>query len=154
MIIDDDLLVDKEVLGIQETVEDDASPIPWNFHDDGTVIKFNYSAKNTKYAPIIMTIFNRFCEKHDIVPSSVIITRVTLRVQDSLNRDPYPIIEHNFDHKVFMYFVNDSDALTYVGDNAVEAKAGRAILFDGSQPYMHISPKKNFITTFEVTYLV
>lgn len=153
MIIDDNLLVDKEVLGVQETVEDDASPIPWNFQDDGRIIKFNYSAKGTRYAPMIMTIFNRFCEKHGIIPTSTIITRVTLRVQDSLNRDPYKIIEHKFPHNVFMYFVNDSDAVTYIGDYEIEAKAGRAISFNGLDSYTHISPHSNdLITTFEVTY--
>lgn len=53
------------------------------------------------------------------------------------------------DHKVFLYYINDSDGPTYFFNNQKELtdtvypKKGRAVIFDGSQIHAGSNPVKN-----------
>lgn len=101
-----------------------------------------------------LELLSAFCTKHSIQVTEILRIKSNILPQ-SLN-DGYhsPHVDQDTDHKVFLYYVNDSDGDTVffkqfwngqdptplVEDIRVAPKMGRGVVFDGLQYHCSTSP--------------
>lgn len=158
MIYDDGVLDEKEVIGILQTLDDKEHPIRWMFRDDERGIKFVYYCNwldelETDYSPLVKTIFDRFCERNDIVPEEIYMIRFTLLVQDRQEKIYLPEVAYPNPEKVFIYFASQSDRPIVVGQKHIMPKMGHAISFDYADGYSFMPPlNDNFFLMIEIEY--
>lgn len=158
MIHDVSLLTDKEVLGVLQTLDDTEHPIRWMFRDDSTGIKFVYYAKwledlETEYSSLIMKIFERFCNKHNIVVEQVYMARITMLVHTKEEVTYKPEVGYPNPENVFVYFVSNSDRKFFMSDMSIIPRKGHAVSFKGSDGYSFQPPHHdNFFIMIEVEY--
>lgn len=102
-------------------------------------------------------IFTRFAEKNNISFSQLFRIKINcLTMSDSIDKYHGPHVDDNIDHKVFIYYINDSDGDTYLfneryGENPgrftvstrINPEMGKGICFDGSIYHASSSPNKN-----------
>jgi hypothetical protein len=178
IIIDDSFISEDYVAMTQEAILSDTRPIFWtlnqqtNVPDEESV--YAVPDKNTQSAvqfvshvdknhPLyngIFGIFNSFVKKHGIDFAEIVRIKINL-IQPGPNPDAskyhMPHVDSDSEHKVFIYYVNDSDGDTIffnqVADghkpekftvmNRVSPKRGRGVVFDGSIYHASSSPIEN-----------
>lgn len=108
----------------------------------------------------IKDIFFKFILKHQIPFRKITRTKSNLIPRGLDNKFHSPHVDQNYEHKVFLYYVNDSDGDTtffeqfwYEGIKIVETelieqikvppKMGRGVVFDGFQYHASSAPIKN-----------
>jgi len=118
---------------------------------------------------MVLEVFNRFATKHNILNRAIIRAKANLTTQDNNNTFLAPHVDHPFDHKVFLYYVNDSDGDTIIynekwqkmGETVsltercrVSPKAGKAICFDGRTYHTPLVPQKSpFRAVINITFV-
>lgn len=176
MILDDNFLPEQAVRDIEQRVLI-GSDIHWFLAyntdiDQGPLGKqatqssYQFAAGLIQDSPAhqyFMNVFNEFCRKHKIEYKD--IYRIKLNwLPQSYNRDEpadgwhVPHVDMGDDHKVFLYYVNDSDGSTVFFketyeswdgesdlsvDTRVEPKAGRGVVFDGKTYHASSSPTES-----------
>ncbi len=189
MIIDDDFLNQEEVDGIRETFL--GRLFPWHLHTElltpqsrpfhvdnineykgfqfGHTFYFDKQPQSEYYA-IVLELFNKFCKKNDIDYKALLRLKANLTFPDGdseLTQAPH--IDHSFPHKVFLYYINDSDGDTIIYDKKfsevgehvdlyekerVSPRAGRAIGFDGLTYHSPLTPlNTQYRAVINITYL-
>ena len=125
------------------------------------VIQFNHilSVKDKVlsplYEPIMSSVFYPFIEKNGIECNEIL--RAKLNLVPSFKEDVYqtPHVDQNTEHKVFLYYINDSDGETIFFneffDNTkkteltemirVKPEMGKGVVFDGLQFHAPTAPK-------------
>ena len=100
------------------------------------------------YRRKIVELFESFIRKHNLKYREIIrikLNIVPMASQDSRGKYQMPHVDSNQEHKVFLYYVNDSDGDTYLFnerftgvspdsftiDQRVSPEAGKAVVFDG-----------------------
>ena len=121
---------------------------------------------------LIMNIFNEFLNKHDLKCTKIIRAKANLVTKNMDINHLEPHIDTDIPHKVFLYYVNNSDGSTVfykdpvnlsmpirseldleVGEEVLPLM-GRAINFDGLTYHSASSPKNNdFRVVINITYL-
>jgi hypothetical protein len=119
------------------------------------VLRGNNEIFSPYYDYINNNLFNKFLEKHNIECNQVLRSKINLTT--SLDEDVHqnPHVDSSSPHKVFLYYVNDSDGdtimfnETYNGQqqpltimDLITPEMGKAILFDGLTYHAPTSPKK------------
>ena len=102
-----------------------------------------------------------FADKHNITVRQLIRTKVNLYFKSENQSYHTPHIDFNAPHWVFLYFINDSDGETVFFEDkgtkatfAIEPKAGRAVVFDGSIYHASQSPKHSKIrSTLNINFV-
>jgi hypothetical protein len=97
--------------------------------------------KNSDFFDIVFSIFEKFIEKHNIEVKEILHCRSNFMIKSDLPKITNPHVDFDFPHKVFLYYVNDSDGDTVFFKNdiknnlkeveRVSPKGGRGILFNG-----------------------
>jgi hypothetical protein len=177
MIIDDNFLTKKEQEDIYNVIS--SSNVPWYLYQKTSTVKENkymmLSDSKTKetfqfthtlrgnneifsdlYDYIHNNLFMKFLEKHNIKCEKIV--RAKFNLVSSINEDVYqsPHVDVSYPHKVFLYYVNDSDGDTiifnekYDGTNKtltvmdkINPEMGKAILFDGLTYHAPSAPKNS-----------
>ena len=158
MIYDDSVLTDKEVLGVLQAIDEQGHSVRWMFRDDSNGIKFIYYCNwldelKTDYSPLVMTIFDKFCERNGIIPEKIYMTRFTLLVQDLEDKVCLPELAYPNAEKVFIYFASNSDRPIRIGEQSVMPKMGHCLSFDYSEGYSFSPPlNDNFFIMIEIEY--
>jgi hypothetical protein len=176
MIIDKNFLTEEEKITVRDTVI--SGNLPWFLnHTTATLDETSYSAimdDKTKehfqfthplrkefeiqsgyYDYLHDNVFTKFLHKHNMYCTRII--RAKLNFVSSVQDDVYqtPHVDVTFPHKVFLYYINDSDGDTllfnekYDGTNkeltvaeSISPEMGKAILFDGLTYHSPTAPKK------------
>lgn len=169
MIIDNNFLNKEEQLYVKDIFT--SNTFPW-FLQQQTVSKDgkNKNSKDcpffchiaymndrvpTEYFQLIYNIFCCFAEKNNVTFNSIIRAKINLNPKRNTNIILPPHIDYDFDHKVFLYYVNDSDGDTIFFNekekdlskmtvkNRVSPKMGTAVIFDGDIYHSPSTPKNN-----------
>ena len=137
--------------------------LPWFFYETTCSEKYNHkdivegpqfvhnffnneNGVNSKYFKIPNLILDLLKKQYDDVDLKEyrIKTNLQLRSQISdVNKHTTPHIDYDFEHQVFLYYVNDCDGDTFLFDDNMEViervspKKGRIICFDGK--WLHAS---------------
>ena len=157
MIIDNDFLTQEEINGVQQTIEYQEMTINYRFHEDDNGYCFVHYAKsgvnNTRWEPVVSTVFERFCEKHEISPKLVIREKILLIPPNGPDARIFVgDFPRHIGQKTFVYFINDSGSNTYVDDYPIEQRAGTAVAFD--EFHYHEGPRSSMYSAIiEVAYL-
>lgn len=118
-------------------------------------IAFKNNSVPTEYFQLMYNIFDCFAEKHNIVFNSILRAQINLNMKKKDTIILPPHIDYNFDHNVFLYYVNDSDGDTILFNekekdlekmtikNKISPKMGKAIMFDGKTFHSGSTPKNN-----------
>jgi hypothetical protein len=176
MIIDNDFLNKKEQEEIYNVIS--SVDVPWYLfkktsqqtENNYSILKDDKTKENHQFSHILRgdneifsylydyvhnNVFIKFLEKHNIKCNRVL--RAKLNFVSSAQEDGYqsPHVDVTYPHKVFLYYVNDSDGDTimfnekYDGTNKsltimdkVSPEMGKAILFDGLTYHSPSTPKK------------
>lgn len=123
---------------------------------------FEYGDIDEKAKKIFLT----FCRKHNIKPKSVMRAKINFLWPSEDNRKA-PHVDATYDHKIFLYYLNDSDGPTVFYDKSwphqenqklndsihVLPKAGRGVLFDGLNFHSPLSPSLNNRLTLNVAFI-
>lgn len=180
MFSDSSFLSDEEVQWVQDSVF--SSKFPWTFSprilslndehhkqfkitniSESHGFQFVHAASGIEqprsaYSETAFYVFDKFCEKNGIGAEAVIRVKFNLTTQSLTDDRMAPHIDHQFGHKTFLYYVNDSDGDTLIfneqfGHRGEEReltemhrstpKAGKAILFNGSNYHTSLSPQKS-----------
>jgi hypothetical protein len=119
------------------------------------VLRGNNEIFSPYYDYINNNLFSKFLEKHNIECNQVLRSKINLTT--SLDEDGYqlPHVDISSPHKVFLYYVNDSDGDTiifnekYNGEkqnltimDSITPEMGKAIFFDGLTYHAPTAPKK------------
>jgi hypothetical protein len=183
MIIDDDFLTKEEIENIEKLMiysqefpwylnpvlnnKDYLDSVKYSFPNEkniGDGFQFNHgfysNYTKSSYFDLSFHIFLKFMTKHEIKSRSIVRCKANLTTQKSENSLISPHIDYHFDHKVFLYYVNDSDGDTIIYNETwseekqqsnltekcrVTPKSGRGILIDG---LTYHSPQSPIITPF------
>jgi hypothetical protein len=167
MIIDDDFLPKSEVNAVRDLVL--SHKFPWSFFQSTTSPQYKTKSDfinddsvdshqfvhefYAKYMPQsefyedAARIMGKFLIKHNIPLRAILRGKCNLMTNFS-EPGKYlpPHVDFKFDHKVFLYYVNDADGETIIFNERydsekpvtltekarIDPKAGRAIVFDGS----------------------
>lgn len=117
----------------------------------------NFISVESPIYQTVFKIFKQFLNKHNIPFYGIMRVKANLLTRGKGIGYHLPHVDSNVDHKVFLYYVNDSDGDTYMFDkvfdsnikvdpdtfNVVEKitpEMGKAILFDGRQYHASSSP--------------
>jgi hypothetical protein len=178
MIIDDDFLSKEEIDGIEETLLSER--LLWHFNksilgdttrkesdffvdniDQTDSFQFNHifyadEEERSEYAYIAEEIFKRFITKNNIVSNRVLRAKANITTP-YFKKSPFaPHIDYATPHKVFLYYINESDGDTLMYNekwqkmgetvsltekNRVSPKAGRGICFDGLNYHTALPPQ-------------
>jgi hypothetical protein len=125
------------------------------------VIQFNHLLNvsgepvSPLYDVVMNAIFYPFIEKHSIVVNKIL--RAKLNLVPSFKEDVYqtPHVDQNTEHKVFLYYINDSDGETIFFNEffnnekykeltemvRVMPQMGKGVVFDGFQFHAPTAPK-------------
>lgn len=160
-------LFDQEIVEINNYIL--GNNFPWYFQESATSNKFHFFShgliqrynhtkeepqSNSDVTPHIMKMFERFADEHKLKVNK--ITRGCLNLTHHhgkfIHGDPH--VDHEFDHKVFMIYLNNTSGDTIIFDKKYNGKKtvldvnkklkikerikpelGKAICFDGS--YYH-----------------
>jgi hypothetical protein len=103
-------------------------------------------------------VFLKFLNKHKIKCKSILRAKLNFVSSINQNENVYqsPHVDYRFPHKVFLYYVNDSDGNTFLFNekyngekqtltvaNEITPEMGKAICFDGLTYHAPSSPKKS-----------
>jgi hypothetical protein len=102
-------------------------------------------------------VFDKFCQKHGIEYKKILRAKINIITMDNEDYHNFIHIDAPIKHKVFLYYLNDSDGDTLffnknfndkidselVVDYSVTPKAGKAIVFDGMRWHSSTPPKNN-----------
>lgn len=99
----------------------------------------------------INNLFLKFLKKHNVVCKAILRSKSNLiiRYPGMENKILQPHIDAPFSHKVFLYYVNDSDGNTVFFDNDLKIQKevsplqGKGILFDGLTYHANKMPSKS-----------
>lgn len=115
----------------------------------------------SSYYNIIANLFNSFLNKHNITCSKIIRAKANLTTKNIDLPSQEPHIDTDINHKVFLYYVNNSDGNTIFYRNNVDVSRpirkvedlnilesvspskGKAICFDGLTYHSASNPKIN-----------
>ena len=176
MIIDNDFLNKETKESVYSFFLGDPQTFSWLFYgetskakdkkdiisDNNVVEQFQMVGPITANTPafgVVMNIFNKFVIKHDISVNKVFRIKANLLTRGSGDGYHLPHIDKDTPHKVFLYYVNDSDGDTIMFDkffdpnkesmknmsisDRVSPEMGKAIFFDGYQYHASSSPITN-----------
>jgi hypothetical protein len=101
---------------------------------------------SSQFYSLAKDVFDIFMSKHDIEIEEIFRMRANFSTRSLVKKISPPHIDYPFDHKVFLYYVNDSDGDTvffeyqadkdmsqpHIETSRVSPKKGRAIVFDGN----------------------
>ena len=122
------------------------------------------------YEPLMQALY-RFCDKNNIEIYGISRAKANITFPDNTVTDvensQTPHVDHNFEHLVFLYYINDADGDTIVYNEKfvnndgialtelarVTPKAGRAIVFDGLQYHSPMLPTKGYRAVINITFL-
>lgn len=129
--------------------------------EDGPQFVHSLAVNNenvSEYWNFSKIIFDQFCEKHSINYSTILRAKYNLTFKNSENYIRPAHVDFDFSHKVFIYYVEDSDGDTIIfnerypyapEDNSLTIKEtvspsmGRAVLFDGLLYHSPQTPKNS-----------
>lgn len=133
---------------------------------------FMNGESQSEYYNLVMGVFNDFLNKHNLKCTKIIRAKANLSIKNNKVEHLEPHIDTNIPHKVFLYYINDSDGPTiFYSDKVDELKPiraendliknkevnplkGRAINFDGLTYHSASSPKHNdFRAVINIAYL-
>jgi hypothetical protein len=108
----------------------------------------------SEYSHLFFNVFKNFIEKHRIVVKNILQGRCNITFNRNKDMISPPHHDFPFEHKIFLYYVNDSDGDTLLYKNfnngkiseeltRVSPKMGKGILFDGKTAHSVQSPIKN-----------
>lgn len=178
MITDEDFLKDFESLDIQKFTLRYQSQILWTLaHRTSEEDKEGFYAKEDSRVSeslqmvaglephhpaysYYLQIFNSFANKHSIPFSKILRMKLNLLPRGGINdvgKYHTPHIDYDKEHKVFLYYINDSDGdtiffeETYNGKEILEftemdrisPKRGKGIVFSGERYHASSSPIQN-----------
>lgn len=175
IVIDDDLISNEEKQRLLDLISKDGSEVPWFFN-----AHTNIADPNSVYAldigntvdsfqmvsvvglghplyHLVVPMIRKMAAKNGIEVNNIIRIKMNLIGSRCADDDGYhmPHIDSGDDHKVFLYYLNDSDGDTVFFEERfngepvyelneykrVSPKMGRAVLFDGSIYHASSSPK-------------
>ena len=190
MIIDDGFLTQEEIDGLKETFL--GQSFPWHLHkqlltpqnsrpfyvdniEEYQGFQFGHTfyfegQPQSEYCGVVFELFQKFCAKNNISAKAFLRIKANLTFPDGPSElTQAPHIDHPFPHKVFLYYVNDSDGDTIIYDKKfteagesvdlyekerVTPKAGRAIFFDGLTYHTPLTPLSTpYRAVINVTFL-
>jgi hypothetical protein len=102
-------------------------------------------------------VFDKFCKKHNIEYKKILRAKINIITMDNEDYHNFIHIDAPIKHKVFLYYLNDSEGDTLFFnksfndkiDNDIEIEyrvtpqAGKAIVFDGMRWHSSSAPKNN-----------
>lgn len=170
VIQDDNFLKSIEILDVKDRVLKQGFDIPWTlaYNTDIPIPGSSYENSYQFAAGLnpqmpsynyFLQVFNAFCTKNNLDYKE--ITRMKLnwlpRVSGGGEGSHTPHIDSKDPHRVFLYYINDSDGDTvffdevYSGDSPKEfnellrisPKAGRGVVFDGHTYHASSSPSNS-----------
>lgn len=171
VLIDDNFLNNKEIADIEERVTVHGLDIPWTLAYntdvpiDGVLSEnsYQFAAGLHKGMPAydyFLQVFKKFCITHNISYNE--ITRMKLNwlprvTADRGNKAHTPHIDSEIDHRVFLYYLNESDGDTVFFKEAfngetptqfseslrVSPSAGKGVIFDGHTYHASSSPSNS-----------
>jgi len=179
MIIDKDFLTEEEKIKVYNLFS--SAEIPWYFiktttsyneelnnvlKDEKTKENFQFihtlrgdeTIFSTHYDYIHNEIFLKFLYKHKIKCKQILRAKLNFVSSTNYEEGMYqsPHVDYRFPHKVFLYYVNNSDGNTFLFNekyneekqkltiaNEIIPEMGKAICFDGLTYHAPSSPKKN-----------
>jgi hypothetical protein len=176
LIIDEDFLSPDAVSLFQKRILENGEDVFWLFvnrtspltdtyanEDNLTLETFQMISPVIPGSPIyyeVMNIFHKFLDKHKIKYKEIHRIKFNLVPQNARYPDDKyhtPHVDTDKPHKVFLYYINDSDGDTfmfnevYAGSHTdsftvnkrISPKAGKAIMFDGLTYHASSSPKQS-----------
>ena len=176
MIIDNDFLSENTKESVYSFFLGNPSRFPWFFYEttnkpadekaivsgDKVVEQFQMVGAiypNTQAYEIAMNVLNQFAAKNNMVVDKVFRVKANLLTRGSGDGYHLPHIDGDSPHKVFLYYVNNSDGDTVMFDkffdpnqdsvkdlsivDRVSPEMGKAIVFDGYQYHASSSPILN-----------
>ena len=180
LLLDENFLDEEEILRYSNIFNDQS--VPWYFLES-TVLK-SYEQKDPtvffdtqtmfdwfmfghlaygdmqQYSMLfnpMQEIFNKFCKKNNIFYRSIIRAKVNLVTKSNIDKCQPAHVDFNFDHNVFLYYVDNSDGDTIIYNetysgrqmstvtekNRISPKAGRAVNFNGLNFHSPTPPLNN-----------
>lgn len=176
MLIDDNFLSDQSIKDIQERVLIHNRDINWvlafntNLQEDDHVTSNQSVLESYQFVAGLMpnttpyhyfwNIFRSFAVKHEIEYTRIIRMKLNWLPQSPhASSESYhlPHVDSDESHKVFLYYLNDSDGDTFFFNETyplfkdseltlnkrVSPKAGRGVVFDGLTYHASSSPKNS-----------
>lgn len=176
IIIDDDFLSKEEQDQILSMITEGGSQIYWQFnahtnvadpnnvyaiHTENNVDSFQMVSPVALGHPlyhIVVPMLRSFAKKHGQEVNNIFRIKLNLIAPDcSQDGHHMPHIDMGDEHKVFLYYINDSDGDTIffkekhdgnpvkglTEDQRVSPKQGRGVIFDGSIYHASSSPQKS-----------
>lgn len=176
MIIDNDFLNKSTKESVHSFFLGDPPQFSWIFYEatnkiaehkaiisnNKVVEQFQMVGAITQGAPavdIVMDVFNKFTIKHGIKVDRIFRIKANLLTRGVGEGYHLPHIDGDTPHKVFLYYVNDSDGDTFMFDkffdpdkesvdnlcvtDRISPEMGKAVMFDGYQYHASSSPIKN-----------
>ena len=161
MKIIDNALNDSLLISIKERIESKSS-MPWYFIEDSAAAptQFHSNLLNYSFYHLVFSDNEIFSSAAERTHSVGLILKDLFELEKTYNvyglrwgmtttlnkiHRHAPHTDYPFDHKVILFYLNDSDGDTYFYDNehkiidSVTPKENRAVLFDGS--ILHSSSK-------------
>lgn len=111
------------------------------------------------HTPFFIEILNFFCNKNNIKINKIFRASINLTtfIDDCVFK-PEIHVDHDFDHKQFIMYLNDSDGDTLIFDKegknlikSISPEKYKAICFD-SYPHCGLSPSKKFRLIVVITF--
>jgi hypothetical protein len=150
----------EEQLAIEQDLIGQGTTFPWFFKPDVTFkdgeqkrpsMAHAFFHKGMPISPFTSTVQylgKLGAEMYGYKSNKIYIAKTILQHPLSLEfiKDRTPDEEHidiDREHLVVLYYVNDSDGDTIIGDTRVSPKRGRAVLFDGSLYHTAEQPRYN-----------
>lgn len=171
MIVDDNFVNKRLLKKSQDFFFGANSEFSWYFHenttleaDDVHVLKSKSTEESLLFSSsieegseaynIVHEIFTRFLINNSKSCSRILRIKANLYTQGVSANHHSPHIDLDIPHKVFLYYIDDSDGYTWLFNerfsgervsnltvsDRIEPKAGRGILFDGFQYHASSSP--------------
>lgn len=111
-------------------------------------------------------IFLTFCKKHNVNVERIMRAKINFLWPSDDDRKA-PHVDATYDHKIFLYYLNDAEGPTVFYDKSwpnqegkeiydsihVFPKAGRAILFDGLNFHAPLSPQKGSRYSLNIAFV-
>lgn len=173
-LISDDEFISPEMQSHIENVFLNSGSFPWllNLRTNDYLDKNNDTFQFThpffmdeeicsEYYPVAINLFNSFLNKHGLSCSKLIRAKANLTTKNNELECQEPHIDTDIEHKVFLYYINDSDGDTIfykddvdlsspvkekqnlLIDKRVSPLKGRAVVFDGMTYHSASNPKIN-----------
>ena len=128
-------LFDEEIYQLKQTVLGDN--FPWYFQPSSTSNKFHFFSHgliqrydhtkgepvfNSDITPHILNMFKRFVDEHGIKIDKVTRSCINLTHFHGKYKNGDPHVDHDFPHKVFMLYLNDTSGDTLIFDKIYNGK--------------------------------